>query len=78
MIPYVPGGRSRVRELLGIELPLIQAPVGSATSVELAAAVSEAGPQQLRYPLWRNAQHLCDVPSGQTRPPRFPRHQPSW
>jgi NAD(P)H-dependent flavin oxidoreductase YrpB (nitropropane dioxygenase family) len=58
MIPHVPSGRARVRELLGIELPLIQAPVGSATSVELAAAVSDAGALGTLAVSWHSERQL--------------------
>ena len=58
MIPQVASGRARVRELLGVELPLIQAPVGSATSVELAAAVSEAGALGTLAMSWRSERQM--------------------
>jgi NAD(P)H-dependent flavin oxidoreductase YrpB (nitropropane dioxygenase family) len=58
MTPHVPSGRARVRELLGVELPLIQAPVGSATSVELAAAVSDAGALGTLAVSWRSERQL--------------------
>src|SRR5580693_6681596 len=58
MIPRVPSGRARARELLGVELPLIQAPVGSATSVELAAAVSEAGALGTLAVSWRSERQM--------------------
>ena len=35
--------RTPVRELLGIEQPVVQAPIGTATVPRLAAAVSNAG-----------------------------------
>jgi len=35
--------RTRLTERLGIAVPIVQAPIGSATTPELAAAVSEAG-----------------------------------
>jgi nitronate monooxygenase len=57
MIPHIPSGRARVLELLGIELPLIQAPIGSATSVELAAAVSGAGALGTLAVSWRSEHH---------------------
>jgi len=40
--------------VLGIRVPLLQAPVGSATSVELAAAVSEAGALGMLSVTWRD------------------------
>jgi NAD(P)H-dependent flavin oxidoreductase YrpB (nitropropane dioxygenase family) len=58
MIPQVASGRARVRELLGVELPLIQAPVGSATSVELTAAVSEAGALGTLAVSWRGERQM--------------------
>src|ERR1700689_92149 len=58
MIPHAPSSRARVRELLGVELPLIQAPVGSATSVELTAAVSEAGALGTLAVSWRSERQL--------------------
>src|SRR5580704_10196079 len=58
MIPHVASGRARARELLGIELPLIQAPVGSATSVELAAAVSNAGALGTLAVSWRSERQI--------------------
>jgi NAD(P)H-dependent flavin oxidoreductase YrpB (nitropropane dioxygenase family) len=72
MIPHVPSGRARVRELLGVDLPLIQAPVGSATSVELAAAVSEAGALGTLAMSWRSErqirQMLGQLRAGMDRP----------
>jgi nitronate monooxygenase len=53
--------RARVRELLGIELPLIQAPIGSATSVELAAAVSEAGALGTLAMSWRSERQIREL-----------------
>jgi NAD(P)H-dependent flavin oxidoreductase YrpB (nitropropane dioxygenase family) len=61
MTPHVPSSRARVRELLGVELPLIQAPVGSATSVELAAAVSEAGALGTLAVSWRSERQLREM-----------------
>ena len=58
MIPHLPSGRARVRGLLGIELPLVQAPVGSATSVELAAAVSNAGALGTLAMSWRSERQI--------------------
>ena len=58
MIPQVSSGRARVRELLGVELPLMQAPVGSATCVELAAAVSEAGALGTLAMSWRSERKI--------------------
>ena len=61
MIPHAPSSRARVRELLGVELPLIQAPVGSATSVELTAAVSEAGALGTLAVSWRSERQMRQV-----------------
>lgn len=58
MILHTPSGRTRVRELLGIELPLIQAPIGSATSAELAAAVSNAGALGTLAMSWRSDRQI--------------------
>jgi NAD(P)H-dependent flavin oxidoreductase YrpB (nitropropane dioxygenase family) len=61
MAPHVPSSRVRVRKLLGVELPLIQAPIGSATSVELAAAVSEAGALGTLAVSWRSERQLREM-----------------
>ncbi len=61
MILQVPSSRARVRELLGVELPLIQAPIGSATSVELAAAVSDAGGLGTLAMSWRSERQLREL-----------------
>src|SRR6202034_4000244 len=58
MIPHVRSGRARVRELLGVALPLIQAQVGSAPSVELAAAVSDAGALGTLAVSWRSERQM--------------------
>jgi nitronate monooxygenase len=34
---------TRLLELFGVELPIIQAPMANATAVDMAAAVAEAG-----------------------------------
>lgn len=44
--------------VLGISVPLLQAPVGSATSVELAAAVSEAGALGMLALTWRDVSEI--------------------
>jgi NAD(P)H-dependent flavin oxidoreductase YrpB (nitropropane dioxygenase family) len=44
--------------VLGIRVPLLQAPVGSATSVELAAAVSEAGALGMLALTWRDVSEI--------------------
>jgi NAD(P)H-dependent flavin oxidoreductase YrpB (nitropropane dioxygenase family) len=60
----VRGFRTALCDLLGIELPIVQAPVGSAAGPELVAAVSEAGGlgmlaltwqsrEQARRTIWR-------------------------
>jgi nitronate monooxygenase len=61
MTPHVPSGRAWVRELLGVELPLIQAPVGSATSVALAAAVSGAGALGTLAVSWRSERQVREL-----------------
>jgi nitronate monooxygenase len=61
MIPNVPSSQARVRDLLGIELPLIQAPIGSATSVELAAAVSGAGALGTLAVSWRSERQIREM-----------------
>jgi NAD(P)H-dependent flavin oxidoreductase YrpB (nitropropane dioxygenase family) len=43
---------------LGIRVPVLQAPVGSATSVELAAAVSEAGALGMLALTWRDISQI--------------------
>jgi NAD(P)H-dependent flavin oxidoreductase YrpB (nitropropane dioxygenase family) len=43
---------------LGIRVPLLQAPVGSATSIELAAAVSEAGALGMLALTWRTVSDI--------------------
>ncbi|MFC6824006.1 NAD(P)H-dependent flavin oxidoreductase [Halopelagius fulvigenes] len=45
---------TRLTERLGIERPVVQAPVGSATCPELAAAVSEAGGLGMLAVTWRD------------------------
>jgi NAD(P)H-dependent flavin oxidoreductase YrpB (nitropropane dioxygenase family) len=44
--------------VLGIQFPLLQAPVGSATSIELAAAVSEAGALGMLALTWRDVSEI--------------------
>ena len=61
MIPHMASSRARVRELLGIELPLVQAPIGSATSVELAASVSEAGALGTLAVSWRGERQMREL-----------------
>jgi NAD(P)H-dependent flavin oxidoreductase YrpB (nitropropane dioxygenase family) len=50
--------RNRLCDLLGIEVPLIQAPIGSATSVALAAAVSRAGALGTLALSWREENEI--------------------
>jgi len=45
--------------LLNIQLPIIQAPIGSATCPELVAAVSNAGGLGMLALSWRNPEE-CD------------------
>ncbi len=47
--------------LLGIELPIIQAPIGSATCPALAAAVSEAGGLGMLALSWRNTDEMRQI-----------------
>jgi nitronate monooxygenase len=61
MISDVSSSRAKVRELLGVELPLIQAPIGSATSVELAAAVSGAGALGTLAVSWRSERQVREL-----------------
>lgn len=49
---------STFSELLDIELPLVQAPIGSATCPELAAAVSNAGGLGMLAASWRSTSDL--------------------
>jgi nitronate monooxygenase len=48
--------RTRLTERLGIETPIVQAPIGSATTPELAAAVSEVGGLGMLAITWREAE----------------------
>lgn len=50
--------RTALCEMLGIEIPIIQAPIGSATSPELAAAVSNAGGLGMLALSWRNREEV--------------------
>lgn len=50
--------RTPLCDLLGIEVPIIQAPIGSASSPELAAAVSNAGGLGMLSGTWREPQEL--------------------
>ncbi len=66
--------RTPLCELLGIELPIVQAPIGSSSTPELAAAVSEAGGLGVLAQTWfdvpevrerlRKAQSLTSRPVG--------------
>jgi len=47
---------TRLTERLGIEAPIVQAPIGSATTPELAAAVSQAGGLGMLALTWRGAE----------------------
>ncbi len=46
--------RTLLCDLLGIELPIIQAPIGSATCPELVAAVSNSGGLGMLSLTWRS------------------------
>lgn len=50
-----------IRETLGIRTPLIQAPIGSATYPELAAAVSNAGALGMLALSWRSPAGVSEV-----------------
>lgn len=47
--------------VLGIDLPIVQAPIGSATTPELAAAVSNAGGLGMLSVTWRSADEIRQV-----------------
>ncbi|MFW6434763.1 MAG: NAD(P)H-dependent flavin oxidoreductase [Halovenus sp.] len=53
-----PALRTRLTGRLGIEGPIVQAPIGSATTPELAAAVSEAGGLGTLAITWREAEEV--------------------
>jgi nitronate monooxygenase len=50
--------RTLLCDLLGIELPIIQAPIGSASSPELAAAVSNSGGLGMLSVTWRSLSEI--------------------
>ena len=50
--------RTSLCDLLGIELPIIQAPIGSATCPELVAAVSNAGGLGMLSVTWRSPSEI--------------------
>jgi nitronate monooxygenase len=50
----VPSFDTALTDRLGLDVPLVQAPVGSATCPELAAAVSEAGGLGTLAVTWRS------------------------
>ncbi len=50
--------RTLLCDLLGIELPIIQAPIGSASSPELAAAVSNSGGLGMLSVTWRSPSEI--------------------
>lgn len=51
----------RLRRRLGVELPILQAPIGAIASPELAAAVSEAGALGHLACTWREPHDLADL-----------------
>ena len=53
--------RTLICDLLGIELPIIQAPIGSATCPELAAAVSNSGALGMLSVTWRRPDEIRAV-----------------
>ena len=52
--------RTPLCDLLGIEVPVVQAPVGSATTPRLAAAVSEAGALGMLAITWMEPAQAAD------------------
>ena len=77
--------RTRACEVLGIELPIVQAPMGGASNPRLAAAVSEAGglgmlalswhpPQAMRAAI-RETRALTDRPFGVNLVLAFPQEE---
>jgi NAD(P)H-dependent flavin oxidoreductase YrpB (nitropropane dioxygenase family) len=50
--------RTPLCDLLNIELPIIQAPIGSATCPELAAAVSNSGGLGMLSVTWRKPEEI--------------------
>jgi len=53
--------RTVLCDLLDIELPLVQAPIGSATSPELVAAVSNAGGLGMLSVTWRTSDEISEL-----------------
>ena len=53
--------RTSICDLLGIELPIIQAPIASATCPELAAAVSNSGGLGMLSVTWRQPDEIRAV-----------------
>jgi nitronate monooxygenase len=53
--------RTGLRDLLGIEHPIVQAPIGSATTPELAAAVSNAGALGSLALTWRSRREVEEI-----------------
>lgn len=53
--------RTRLTELLGIRWPIVQAPIGSGSTPELAAAVTNAGGLGMLAVTWRSQQEITDV-----------------
>ena len=52
---------NRAAELLGVTVPIVQAPIGSATTAELAAAVSNAGGLGTLAGTWRSPDALRKI-----------------
>jgi nitronate monooxygenase len=52
--------RTQACELLGIELPIVQAPIGSASGPELAAAVADAGGLGMLAVTWSTAEEASE------------------
>ncbi|MUV56342.1 nitronate monooxygenase [Halogeometricum sp. CBA1124] len=59
--PDVPAFETRLTDRLGIDAPVVQAPIGSATCPELAAAVSETGGLGTLAVTWRDPADAADA-----------------
>jgi nitronate monooxygenase len=53
--------RTQLTETLGLDVPIVQAPIGSATCPELAAAVADAGGLGMLAVTWRSPDAIRDV-----------------
>lgn len=52
---------TRLTDALGLDVPIVQAPIGSATSPELAAAVADAGALGMLAVTWRDEANIREV-----------------